>query len=717
MSLFTYRPEDYTRNVDIVNAYIHDCATYASRMTGKPYDACVDFIVSNMKPGGLKPLKDPEVLYLQRAKNGDRNKKTGTFTEYLKFVEDNKLIMAPTMTVYLNPNQRKSKLGAFIDANLQRRKAAKDKKFDYKMSGDKAMESYYDGLQTGFKLDNNSLSGAHASPFNILYNKSSHSTLTSTCRISTSYANANGEWFLAGNRHFWCPQVVVVSLLAACRHTDFAALEAAVVQFSLYNPEVKDVMECIHRSSDLYWFNETAMAEIEQYVKSMTPLERAAFVYNCDLHHLAKHNDSFVRQFLGELSQQMSSPIENPDDIIKQCDSDTKTLMSLICADLIAGRTLKDIKKDDPFLYGIIGHTAFNILTVLDKYKTFIHGVWRPSVLPPSIAVLPNIVRRAVITSDTDSTIFTNQAWTEWFTNGDSFSLKAYQIGYTTTFLNSQMVKHKLALMSANIGVIKEHIHKISMKNEYYFPVYCLTPSAKHYFAYRSAQEGNILPEIETEIKGVHLRDSTAPAIVTRRLKRYMEEAMDHIMEKGHLTLDEVLGPIAEIELAIKKDIETAGFMYMKATQIKSVSSYVKGEEAANYKHYMMWNEVFAPIYGPAPEPPYQAVKVSVDLDTRQKFNDWIATLEDKELGKRFADWMESNGRTNVTTFILPLANLQVYGIPKEIISAINMRKLIMNMVAPFYLVLEAFGIYLKNENITRLISDTYSPKVSLAAA
>ncbi len=709
MSCFTYQIDEYVRQKHLLEQYILQSATYVARLSGDPIDKCIDFIRTNMQPGGLAPVKDPEVLFLQRTKNGDREQRTSTFSQYLQTVYDHNLIMAPTMTAYYNPKQKESLLGLYITDNLKKRKKFKHKMFDYKMIGDEANETYYNNLQNNAKIKNNSVSGAHASPSTILYNKSSHSTLTSVCRISTSYANANNECFLAGNRHYWCPQVVISSILAMLTNVPMEIPAKAILKYNLHLPTTEEVLDCITYSTDLYWKDPFALNKIRQLVDSLTDIEKAFFVYNGDLFHLAKHNEHFVKEFLGEMSYRVETSIDEPLKYIKQAGDDIINMVCLKCSKYMDGRKLDKIIETDPQTLGIIGHNAYLVLQVLEKYETLITGLWRNNLLPCSISSLPNIIRRAVVTSDTDSTIFTNQYWTQWYAKDGLFSDQAYRIGYTTTYLTSQLVKHKLGLMSANIGAITEHIHKISMKNEYYFPVFSLTPVAKHYFAYRSAQEGNVLKELETETKGVHLRNSAAPPEVTVKLRKYMEYLMDGMMKTDGLTLKEVLKPVYEIEKSVIDDIQTGGFNYMRSVQIKDPKSYVAGEEAPNYKHYLFWERIFASKYGSTPPPPYGGVSVSLDLNNGTKLKRWLDNMEDQALANRIREWSLETGKRSIGTMVIPFSILEQRGMPKEIIDAMDIRKLMKTISNPYYLVLEALGLYMANKNNTRLVFDIYS--------
>lgn len=714
-SIFTHLPSEYKRNLNIVEAYISQIGYFLHRNTGKEYDYCRSYVKKNMESTGQFPLKNPRVLMLQRAKNGDRNQREDTFLGYIDFIIKKELIVVPTFTVYLNPNQRKSLLAEYITNNLKLRKTHKKLMFNALMLGDEATEVLHDNIQNSLKIKNNSLSGAHSSPSTPLYNKSSHSTLTSTCRISTSYANANNEMFLAGNRHYWSFHTVINHLIVTGLYTNYVTLKKAIDSFNLYIPTVDDVMDCITYSSKLYWDSFYLLEQIKSFVTTMTDLERAAFVYIGDLYHLGKHNPDVVKRFLGELPKMAnySLPIEEAKKVIRNAIGDVVTTATLVCSKITNGRILMGDKDSmealDPVGFGTVAATIFEMDKVILEHQDLIIGLWRPETLTQSIAVIPNIVRRAVVTSDTDSTIFTNQYWTNWMSPDNKFSEVAFNTGYATTFLVSQTVRHKLAMMSANLGFIEEHIHQISMKNEYYFPVFSLTSQAKHYFANRSAKEGNVLPTLETEIKGVNLRDSNAPPHVTKKLKAYMVMVMDAVMCKGEMTIEDILMPVAELEHDIINDIKTGGFKYMKGMQIKDINSYIQKEAAANFQHYLMWNSVFAPKYGAAPEPPYQAIKVSVDLENKTKINSWLQNIEDAELRMRLQHWIRTNAKTNISTFVLPLTNLQATGVPQEIRDAVNLRKLVRNIVSPFYLVLESLGLFILNDNTTRLVSDTFN--------
>lgn len=714
MKHFVNPVETYRRDYQLIPTYLQDCAKYLSLQTGRAFEECLHYVSDAISPTGQFPLQIPEALVLVRNKLGDRERKTIPVTQYLNDVVENQEILSPTMAAYVHPDKKESLLARYIAGNLKRRKVAKKEMFMAGMRGDEVTRANKNAEQNSLKIKNNSLSGAHSSPHTILWNKSSHSTLTSTCRTATSYGNANNEKFLYGNRHYWSPDVVKANIVSVINHTDMVNLEAVIRKYKLAHPTVEQTMACIKRSTDPYWRSANQTAILESLVKSLKPVERSAFVYISDFYHLAAINPDFVRTFLTDLSVKVTEPLpmEEAEHWVGRMDDNLLAFVSLLCAKELAGGTMGDAdKKNTPLKvarpddYGRIAATAKKIIETLDRYEDFIRAFWVTPNLPTSIFYLPNIVRRGVITSDTDSTIFTVQYWTEWYRGQLDFSEESMAIAATMVYLASQLVRHILATISGNMGVAPKDITRLSMKNEYYFPVFVLTSRAKHYFAYIAAQEGNVYTKMETEIKGVALRNSNVPPEITKEAHALIRNIMDTVMAGKKISLTKVKKRVAKIENNIRNGLLSGSYSLMTMTSIKGAASY-KDPESSNYIHYGMWEEVFADKYGHAPVPPYRAVKVSVDADNPTKLRAWLSGIEDRVIADKMEQWLQRNGRRAVTMLLLPEPVLAMRGVPPEIVKGIAIRDLIFQTMESFYLILESLGVYMRNNNITRLVSD-----------
>jgi hypothetical protein len=707
MKHFVNPTDSYRRRIDLIPTYVGDSALYLALQTGRPVEECRAFVEKEIGPAGGHPLHFPSTMALVKNRHGDREIREMPFNHYLDGVFAEGQILSPTMAAYTHPDVEESILAKYISGNLQKRKKAKHQKFVAKMSGDKALASIKEGEQTSLKIKNNSLSGAHSSPFTILWNKSSHSTLTSTCRTATSYGNANNEKFLYGNRHYWSPDIVKNNIVSIVRHTDYDKLAAVIEKYQLALPSYEIVMASIHRSTDLYWRSPKQMAVIESLVRALSPMQRAAFLYTGDFYQLAQLNPQFVRGFLEEMSTKATQPEEIPDHWVDRMDSNLKAFVSILCAKELAGESIDDTKKSRPHDYAMFAATTRRIIEAHDKYEDLIRTLWVTDNVPSSIFNLPSVIRRGAITSDTDSTIFTVQYWTEWYVGKLDFTETSVAIANTMVYLAAQLIRHILATFSGNMGVARKDVTRLAMKNEYYFPIFTLTSRAKHYFAYIAAQEGNVYKEYDTEIKGVALRNSNVPPEIMKQAKQFMLDCMDTVIAGKKISVVATMRHVAAIENGIRAGVEAGRYNHLTKGQIKNMESY-KNPQSSNFLYYQMWEEVFAEKYGHAPEPPYVAIKVSIDADNPTKLKNWIARMEDRSVADKMTDWITRNSRNGVTQMLLPEQVLAMTGVPKEAVCGIDIRGLISQTMEAFYLVLESLGIFMRNDNITRLVSDQY---------
>jgi hypothetical protein len=703
--LFTKAPADYQRDINILPHAITDAAFYIHKSTGAPMERCREWVIEQVKPGGKMAITDPRILCLSKEKAGEREQKVMPFTQYLQEIVKTGNLLAPTMAVYTNPAVKRSILSEYIAANIKKRAKAKDEKFVAMMAGNEVLEKFKDLEQTCAKLDNNGISGAHASPSTILFNKSSHSTLTSTCRCVTSAGNANNEKFIAGKRHYWCPEVTMSCMITAARHADLGRIQYAVEVYDLHIPTVDEVVACVARSTRRYWNNPHEFEKIAKFIGRLSDYERCAIMYIGDFYHLAQYNPAFVRTMLGTLATKAPTPVADPDTHVKAMDADLKALVSLLCAKELAGRDIKTTAKKDPTAYGIIGATAEYVTGVLEHYRSFISAFWVTDIIPASIATVATVVRDAVLTSDTDSTIFTVQYWTEWYTGRIGFDEESCNIAHVMAYLTSQSITHILAQMSANMGIPTESIHRLAMKNEYWFPIFTLTSRAKHYFAYQGAVEGNVKKKFDLERKGVALRNANVPIAVMERFSRLLHEVMDRVMRDGKIPLHWILDQVLEQESLIFNSINNGRTDYMKTGSIKPRDNY-KDPNNATYLQYEMWKDVWGPKYGHTEPPPYACVKITLNLNNRTECENWISQFSDQQVAVALREWMVKYKRQALTNFLVPAAVVNAGGIPAEIISGINVRKLAFETLEAYYLLLEALGIYMINDNLTVLISD-----------
>lgn len=744
---FFFKKEQYNRNINMMQHWMDDQVAHLKIMTGMDEAECRKFIGNKIRPakvengqvvdpGGVFAFKDPGIRYLERnIDTGDRTEEVSTLSNYLAEIVHCKDIVAPTFTTYHPPSTRKSPLVGFQQRNVKTRSTAKKAMFSAEMELDKIdkelknpgispetradlerqrplVEFQYNfkkSEQTGRKLSNNAVSGAHVNAHNPLYNKTAHSTLTSNCRQTAAYGNTNNERFLAGNRHYWSDQITRNNIISIVNHTDYERLQSTMDLYQLHYPTVDETMQTIKYSTDLYWWNEVSMLKLRHLVDRLTPIQRAAFVYNGDMYHLRKFNEGFVRQFMTRLIEYVDTPDPTPDETIHSYPEAYHSLAQQICCSFMLGKKINDIKKEQPANYAIFATVVKNVANVLNDYFPMIRTFWVTDNLPASIAMLPFSLRRVVLASDTDSTIFTVQEWVDWYVGEVNFGETANAISTAMIFLTSQTIIHVLATMSANAGVERDRTFQISMKNEFKFDDFVLTQLGKHYFARISMQEGNLFSKFKTEIKGVHLKSSNVPKEIVKKAEAMMIDIMDQIHVNGKISALEKATEVADIERSIETSIRKGDFKYLKISRINVSEAYKQGAEASNYLQYSLWNEVFAKKYGMVGAPPYRVIVVSVDLDSKAKMNAWINSLEDKEMGQAMLKWLAENKPAHsLSTLMIPATIVSANGIPDEIMQAMNVRKIIHKATAMFYLILETLGVYINHTDLQHLAMDYY---------
>lgn len=717
---FVLPDSEYVRDLNIIDATIDDNARYISLMTLDPFEECRSFVAEELGQNGAHRLRSPKALILDKNTHGDRSPVTGDVLSFIKRVEKQGLLLSPSMTAYMPEDVRQSTHALYIEEGVRNRSVVKHEMIDAERNADQtndplAKQRYREiavmkkGAQNYLKINNNSYSGGTVSTATILHYKSTHSSLTSTCRAATSYANASNEKFIRGNRHYYTPEVVRANLISIINLAPLELIDQACKQFGLKYPTAEDVMGMVWESSKDYWQDSFEKARLNTLVTNMSPVQRAAVMYVGDMYHLYNLNKEVIKTFLFQMSV-----IGNPEtDLITEeeydkVDGDTKLLATFICYQEVSGRKMKDIKKDNPDDYKKILATAGNVMKTLEQYEVLLKAFFLTKCLPSSIHAFPSIRRKAVPISDTDSTMFTLMWWVEELFGAEKgFTPEARRFVFAMVFMISEVVMHILAVLSRNMGVSDKKLRLLAMKNEYYFEVLSLTTRSKHYYASQDAQEGLMFKKAKMEVKGVGLRDSKVPPMIQAQAKKMMKDVVETIKSGKKIKMIELLTRVADIERSIIKSLDDGKFEYLTTAQVKAADSY-KNDDNATYKQYDLWESVFAPSFGKTQPPPYQAVKLSLITNNRTEIDAWCDRMNNPQLAMRLKTWLMKEGKRDLNTLIIPAAVVETSGVPREITCAIDKRRIISNVMGAFYIILESLGIMLVEKNNIRLISDYY---------
>lgn len=714
-NLFRREYNEYKRDLNYVQQWIDQSITYAKikdpRLDVAEYEG---WLRNNIKEEGQFPIFNPRMKMIRKDKNNDRQLYQTTMLDYLRQVHQGDLRFAPTFTTYRPEWQQKALEANFLVEGMDRRKSFKKLKFKAIEAGNAILADYYHNLQLMQKILNNSSSGAHATQSNILYNQTGHSTLTSICRSTTSFANSTNERFLGGRRHYYNAEVTINNILATLTYTSEEEAREVIEKYGLHVLSQDDLLWVIKRSTDIYWQSDWEFKKIEDFVRSMTPLQCTQYAYNSDLWILRHFNDEFVRNWMDKLTRHQDiQPLgdDEADQWINMMDADLAALIAIYCSHLCNGRGIHTTLEQNPEHKGIIGGIIKNTMESLEFYRDFIRFYWVSELMPFSTAHVPAMMRGVVVGSDTDSSLFSIDEWIAWYRGSIIDDPLSDNLACTLIYLVSMHVAHILGMMTGFLNVEVKKRPLIAMKNEFYFGTFITTSLGKHYVAKAKAQEGIAFKKghEHVEIKGVGLKHSKVPADVTRELHEKLNEYMDIGASGQPFSIKEYFTYLAKLEHSIYLSIKSGEPYYLQSGQVKLKESY-KSENSLYKKGYLMWEAIWADKYGHTQDPPYDTYKLDVVPDTKARMVEWVGTWEDRELANRFLTWIEEVNDGNIMqVFQVPQAIIQSTGIPEELFKVMGIRKMVYTIVAPYYLFIEAMGFFMRDpKDYTRLCSDDF---------
>lgn len=701
---FLLDTDSYQREVTPIKDWMHQAAWHASVRLNKPFEACLSHIQKKMKEGAVS-FKDPTVVFFHRGENGDKHKKTAPLTKYLKFIFQKNQILVPTGTSYIHPSITPSPIVGYLDMNVAKRSTLKKKSAIYEFQGEKLLYQWYNQGQDNAKRANNAVSGGFVAGGSVIQNTSAHSTLTSITRSISSLSNASNERVIGGTRHYYTYDVVYNNIVSICSNTDYQTLEETLRFYDLHYPTVEDAMRCIRRSTDLYYRDSKKTKELQDFVSQLSPIQRAAFVYTGDLYHIRECNPTFIRNLVTELSRSGdTAPTDDVRNKLRKFDEQIVNYAHQVSLSLLKGAGKDYDKLPDETVY-IVYNTCLNIANTVEKYRLFFKAFFLTRNHPATIATISNMERRSVVLSDTDSTMFSTDEWVIWYFGKLRFDDPGFAVGGAIAYIATQSIAHILAHFSANMNVDKKRLFTLAMKPEYVFPVFAQTSVAKHYYTAMIVKEGSVYKDIKMEIKGVHMKDSTLPKEITSGSAKLMEKIIRKVMDGEELDLNETIDEVVSVEKRINHSVITGQTEFLKRIRIKDRSAYKvvakEGElDKSNYRHYVLWEEVFAKHYGSIPQPPYQAISIPLNLPNKTAVVRWLGGLENRVFAADFADWLNRNGMITMQQIHLPIDYCNNHGVPKELIPVVDVLRITLTTTKSYRNILESLGFFSKKDRM-----------------
>lgn len=683
--------EEYASDRNILKHAIGQHAAFLAKTRGEDE--------SEIRANLIKYFKEKKEQFRSRRakviiknKLGDREMHVIPFSSVLKHVQQNNYHFSPSMIAYTNSEEEECVNSIGTRLFIDNRNYYKGLRKKAHKAGDNELYDKYHELQNAFKIFNNAQSGAMSSEGTPINNKTGHTSLTSTCRCLTSTANLINEQFIAGNRFYNTPENTLQSIMARIQVTDLKMVEDVMEKYKLHYPTVDDVMERVIYCSSRYWDSFKFMEIIKNFLKEVSSLHLASILYTLDLVSLFNHNKETISKFFDEFSD-LSPALEGKEvkDYISP-DNDDKYVLAV-----------SKLPRETSFLDIAALNTHHDY--VEKKYSDLMNVFFKSSIPPSGLFDVTSSIRDCVLTSDTDSSIYTVDEMIEAYTSDRQ---KGIRLNAVLTYFIRMISVDQHQQLSANLNVSKRNLRMLGMKNEYYFGAYVTTLMSKHYYASQQMVEGVMNEHPEMEIKGVHLKSSKIAKNIKDFAQKLMVDTLEAIEHKKTLDAPVILKEIGDLERTIVNDINTGDWKWLSRQGVKDKAAY-SNPSGSVYFYHEMWENVFADKYGPAPELPYVGVKMSVDLGSKTKLKEWIDKIEDTDIKAKLEEHFTLAGRDKLGNIVIPMERLQyIQGIPEEIKQAVDYRTVIKQNLKCVYEVLNSTGLYFMNDSITRLVSDEH---------
>lgn len=685
-----FMEKSYTADRDIVKHY-HNQTTY---LLSKKYNVPEEKIrplVSEIFVPNNNGFKEARFQVIEKNKYGDRQLVLKGATEFFKEVEENNYHLSPSFVAYKHSDEEQSVNSIGTEKFLSLRSHYKGQRQVAKGNGDSELERAFDEIQNALKIFNNAQSGAMSSNGTPLNNKSGHTSLTSTCRTLTSTTNIVNERLLTGNRLFINYEKTMESFLSLLRATDLKRMEQVIEKYNMNHANTAQVMEMVNHCTNYYWKNDRRLNMLQEFVDILSPVEKTAILCVMDLNGLHATNPDLLNRFFDDWCAIPAIPEgAKAEDFMEPTNGDYYTL----CITKLG---------DKPSKLAINHLNQYHVDVEL-KWQDFIETFMKSKIPPSGVFSIKEMVRESVLTSDTDSSIYTVDRVVEKYTDKPEVSL---QLNGVLTYFVRMLAVHQHAQLSKNMNVAEKNLYRLTMKNEYLFGAYVTTLMSKHYFATQLMVEGVMNKCIEMEIKGVHLRSSKVAKQIKDFAHRLMRDILDAIYDKRKLDAPVLLNEVANLERQIWSDLQDGSPVWLGRATIKHESVY-KNPNSSVYLYHKLWEEVFADQYGHAPVLPYNAIKVNATTDSKTRLKEYLDRVKEfsPHIGTKLEAFLEEKGELGA--FYVPAELLGTQKLPREIVEGADIRSIIKQNLKSVYAVLETTGIYLINKNITRLVSDEH---------
>jgi len=623
--------------------------------------------------------------------------------------------------MYCKPSENESVLRQILLKKIAARNVFKHRQLTAAELGDSILEQINKLLQASTKIFTNSIPGGMGYSGCFLFDMVNYNSVTSGARISIMTGYAFTEKFIAGNLYLTSYDDAVHYLMLMIRACPSVEVNTVMQKYKLIYPTTNHILT--YFTDGLRYYTKVApiINDLRSVIDTLSPEEKAYVYYGGCLKNFAELNTDLLRQYIKDFHEPNVSLDfdEDPLESIGKIPTMIKTTAMAMNFDVIDRVSdFKKVSSRNPgglrHLYGICRNMTYKIREWEDLWGTF----FKIDVKSPKTMYHPNMIRRCVRMSDTDSIVFSTSKIVKWFAPGEHMTRNTKMADTFTVFLLTQTLRHLFLNLSTNFGMEGNDRRRIDMKNEYSFPVFINSSQGKHYLAGIQSQEGRIYSELRMDIKGVNYRGSDLPQITQDVSQDYLADIIKKLTVTPTISMADILDPVVNYEQTILKSLMNGEKHYLNLMNIKPKEEYKSDAESNNYFYYRFWDYVFAPKYG-AFDLPNKVLEIPLIRNDVLRSPEWLEKLRqfDKATHARMLEFITTtvrmlDGRTekaekykSIGRVIIPQSLPVIPEIFREIM---DMRVIIFKNCRPFYLAMQSIGLGINDTSYHYIASDFY---------
>jgi hypothetical protein len=665
--------------------------------------------------------KAPQVESIVHKSEGNSELATIRLDHYIRdIVKDNNL--SPSGTCYLPISTKQSFLRLSIDGKIKARNKFKKRYLEAEAQGEKREATYYNLNQANSKIFNNAIAGGMKIKQFILGCKAGFNAITSSGRMSVKQGYSFIERAVNGNIYLPSMRDALTYALNHARHVhpDFGHL---IHQGTLYTPTIEEVVNYLTTNVQNYT-NKLDTTDLTRVIEGITAVQRAYIFYAGCINNLCRYNEVIMRSWIdscfvqGPVDPSLYRDIDPAeiktfrDDVISCMLSTNYQRLGKKPGSDTKWNSLKDAAKNNPDGLREFIYVARHFVSHFENFVPILRPVLQIQTTFSKLTFQHRMARYTVPLSDTDSNIFSTQELIRWKRGKIDFTQESYEMNAIVTFMLSQSLEHVFARLSAGFGAEGQDVYRISMKNEFLYPILIATALAKHYLAIATMQEGSLLPTPRKDIKGVGFRSSSYPKIITKGFESFVVDLFALIEKAEPIRAGLILKHVADIEQTIYTSIQNRESDYLQTVSIRRMEDYTD-PMSSSYFYYEMWKAVFAEEYGEMVIPtkcykiPFRGGK---KLLKDPVFVERMRT-EYPGVYKRLMAFMELHPKRDIAAVLIPPFKGQIHPFFLEIM---DIRDHICKVMAGYYHVLDALGIGTVDIRVGGLVSDFFDPSTAL---